>query len=164
MILRPTISDDLDYVLAAEQHEENRDFVRQWTRQQHQAAIDHADALHLIIESGLPESTRFGYVMLSGVTDCNQSILIQRIVITDKGKGYGKAALKLIQQLAFEQLQANRLWLDVKDFNLRAQAVYRSTGFVVEGVMRESLKTGKRFESLIIMSMLKSEYFTDQEG
>lgn len=64
----------------------------------------------------------------------------------------------MIEKLAFETYHAHRLWLDVKIQNHRAQAVYSGAGFVVEGTLRECLKSGDEFESLIIMSMLLQEY------
>lgn len=79
-------------------------------------------------------------------------------MVTEKGKGYGKEALRLVKQLAFEELGAHRLWLDVKKQNVRARHVYESEGFVVEGVLRECLKAEAGFESLVVMSMLRDEY------
>ncbi len=155
--LRPTQCEDLDFVLAAEQSEENRAFVGQWTREQHAAALEDRDMAHFIVERTADER-RVGYIILAGLHNVNQSIEFRRIVVTEKGQGYGRAALRLVKQLAFETLGAHRLWLDVKDHNQRAQGVYLAEGFVVEGTLRECLKAGERFESLIVMSMLRSEY------
>jgi RimJ/RimL family protein N-acetyltransferase len=66
--------------------------------------------------------------------------------------------LRLIKNLAFEQLHAHRLWLDVKDFNYIARRLYEKEGFIVEGILRECIKVGDRFESLVLMSTLQSEY------
>ena len=99
-----------------------------------------------------------GYLILAGLENANLSIELRRIVVTDKSKGYGKEALRLIKKLAFEQLKAHRLWLDVKGHNLRAKHIYEFEGFVVEGVLRECVKIEETFESLVVMSMLCSEY------
>jgi diamine N-acetyltransferase len=157
--LCPTPLQDLDFVIAAENHPDNRDFVSQWTREQHEQTIADPNAFHFIIEA---EGERVGYTMLYGLTDPNQSLCIQRLVITQKGKGYGKATLRLLQKLAFEEWQIHRLWLDVKDYNLRARHVYESVGFQLDGVLRECVKRGSaiepRFESFAIFSILKPEY------
>ena len=100
--LRPSGENDLDYVLAAEQSTENRRFVTGWTREQHQAAQTSADLAHLIIET-VTDGTRIGYVILAGLLDTNQSIEFRRIVVTEKSKGYGRGALRLIMNLAFEE-------------------------------------------------------------
>jgi RimJ/RimL family protein N-acetyltransferase len=60
--------------------------------------------------------------------------------------------------MAFRDLGAHRFWLDVKSLNVRAQALYRSEGFVEEGRLRDSVKTDEGYDSLILMSMLEDEY------
>ena len=152
-----TKEDDLDFVLSAEQSAENRSFVSVWVRAQHLGAVTAEDALHLIIEN-TADGSRVGYVILAGLADANQSIELRRIVVTEKGKGYGKEALRLVKKLAFEELKAHRLWLDVKEHNVRARNLYESEGFVAEGLLRECIKGEVGFESLVVMSMLDGEY------
>ena len=156
-----TGENDLDFVLSAEQSAENRPFVSEWRRAQHLDALTSPDVLHLIIEN-IADASRVGYVILAGLADTNQNLELRRIVVTDKGKGYGKEALRLVKRLAFEELKAHRLWLDVKEHNLRARHLYESEGFVAEGVLRECIKAEVGFESLVVMSMLYGEYHGEQ--
>ncbi|MEP6825358.1 MAG: GNAT family protein, partial [Ramlibacter sp.] len=72
--------------------------------------------------------------------------------------GYGRAALRVAKKVAFDDLGAHRFWLDVKTHNTRAKALYDSEGFVVEGLLRESVRTDTGFESLVVMSMLRTEF------
>jgi RimJ/RimL family protein N-acetyltransferase len=60
--------------------------------------------------------------------------------------------------VAFDDLGAHRLWLDVKKRNERARALYAGEGFVVEGELRESVRVAGGFESMVVMSMLQSEF------
>ena len=54
---------------------------------------------------------------------------------------------------------AHRLWLDVKDFNLRAKYLYETEGFMIEGKLRENILGEKWFLShFYILSMLEHEY------
>jgi len=78
--------------------------------------------------------------------------------VRDKGQGVGRAALREVKRVAFGDLRAHRLWLDVKKRNTRAQALYQGEGFVVEGELRESVKVEGGFESLVVMSMLADEF------
>ena len=153
-----TSEDDLDFVLSAEQSAENRAFVTVWTREQHLGALSSKDLSHLIIEN-TADGNRVGYIILAGLADANQSIEFRRIVVTEKGRGYGRAALRMVKKLAFAELKAHRLWLDVKEHNVRARNMYESEGFVAEGVLRECIKSDVGFESLVVMSMLNSEYY-----
>ncbi len=145
---------DLDYIVSAENDHENRQYIIPWSREQHLQAILNPDTAHLIVKN----ETRIGYVILAGLLDFNQTIEFRRIVITEKGKGYGKATVEIVKKLAFETYNAHRLWLDVKVQNKVAQAVYKKSGFVVEGILRECLKVDSKYDSLIIMSILQQEY------
>jgi RimJ/RimL family protein N-acetyltransferase len=53
---------------------------------------------------------------------------------------------------------AHRVWLDTFTWNERAQRAYAAAGFVWEGVLREALLKNGRFESLVVMSVLRSEW------
>ena len=152
--LRPTTQDDLEWAIAVEK--DNYPFVAQWTREQHRAALTDPDINHLIVEP-TTDKQPVGYLILAGLKDPNQSIELKRIVITDKGKGYGSQALRLVLKHAFEELEAHRVWLDVKNYNQRAKKLYEAHGFVVEGVLRECLKTEEGYD-LLIMSVLRQSY------
>jgi diamine N-acetyltransferase len=155
--LRRKLESDVDFVLDVELSDENSPFVIAWTHEQHKQALSNQDLLHLIVER-CHDNKPIGYIILAGLEQQHQSIEFRRIVITEKGKGYGRESLRLVKKMLFEELFAHRLWLDVKDHNLRARHVYETEGFIVEGVLRECLKTGENFESLVILSMLQSEY------
>lgn len=155
--LRRTLPEDLDFVVSAEQHEENRPFVIAWSQTQHQEALANAGLAHLICET-VGNARAVGYIILAGLQNANQSLEFRRLVITDKGLGFGREAVKLVKKLAFKILNAHRLWLDVKEQNHRARSLYESEGFAVEGVLRECLKTETGFDSLVVMSMLRNEY------
>lgn len=157
--LRTTTLEDLDFVLSAEGHELNRRFVGQWSREQHAAALADEDIRHLIVEG--PAGEREGYVILTGIQDRNLTINIKRLVIQTKGCGYGTSTLKLLIDWAFAHTDTHRLWLDVKDHNVRAQQVYAKAGFRLEGKLRECLRTEEGFESIQIMSILRHELRTD---
>jgi RimJ/RimL family protein N-acetyltransferase len=155
--LRNTTTGDLDFVLAAEQHPDNSPFVGQYSREQHQQMIMSPDTAHLIAER-LIDRQVVGFLMMRGLISQHESIELRRLIITKKGQGYGRAALCLARTLAFEDCGAHRMWLDVKEHNHRARALYHSEGFVEEGTLRECIKYDGQFESLVIMSMLRPEY------
>ena len=155
--LRPTMTSDLDYVVSLEQAPENLAFITPWERTQHEAAVRFPDFRHFIVEGG-DDLASVGFAILIGCRDRNQSIELKRMVIGAKGAGFGRAALRVAKKVAFDDLGAHRFWLDVKERNSRAKALYDSEGFVVEGQLREAVKTSEGFESMIVMSMLQSEF------
>ncbi|WP_145412760.1 GNAT family N-acetyltransferase [Paenibacillus xylanexedens] len=74
------------------------------------------------------------------------------------GKGYGSEAIRLLQRFAFEELNFNRLELEVYEYNLAAHKCYLKCGFQEEGRYRKKIyKNGTYWDSLV-MSILKNEY------
>jgi RimJ/RimL family protein N-acetyltransferase len=155
--LRRTTPDDIDFVSKSEHDESNKPFIGQWTKEQHINSLQNPDIYHVVVEH-IESGRSLGYIILAGLTNPNKSIEFMRIVINDKGKGYGKMTVHLVKKLVFEELKAHRLWLDVKEFNLRAQKLYESEGFMYEGKLRDYVRTNNNYESIIIMSILETEY------
>ena len=75
------------------------------------------------------------------------------------GKGYGKEAVVLALELAFETLNLNKVYLHTFTSNKRAQQCYEKVGFSKEGVLRQdSFRRGK-YQDCIVYSILAEEYF-----
>lgn len=157
--LRPTMLSDLDFVISVEQDTANRPFITPWERTQHEGAVRFPDFRHFIVETG-PEYERAGFVILQGCRNPHHSVELKRIVLLpeDQGHGLGRACVRLLAQMAFRDLGAHRFWLDVKSKNERALALYRSEGFVEEGRLRDSVRSGEGYDSLIVMSLLEPEH------
>ncbi|MFS1513783.1 GNAT family protein [Chengkuizengella sp. SCS-71B] len=158
IILRNTEEKDLDFVINTEHHKENSPYVRAWKKSDHLNILSNQERLHLIVENVLDHNP-VGYVIISGHKNQDHNIEFRRLVIAEKGKGYGKETIILVKKLAFEKLKAHRLWLDVKEHNHRAFHLYKSLGFKEEGLLRECFLYEGNYESLIIMSILENEYF-----
>lgn len=73
-------------------------------------------------------------------------------------KGYGSEAIKLSQEFVFDQMNLNRLQLDVSDFNERAYRCYLKCGFKEEGRLRHRYYNNGSYVDSIIMGILKEEY------
>jgi RimJ/RimL family protein N-acetyltransferase len=61
------------------------------------------------------------------------------IVIGDKNywsRGYGTDAVTTLTGFGFGELNLQRIWLRVFDFNTRAIRCYEKSGFVLEGRLR----------------------------
>ncbi len=152
--LRPTREDDLSYVVAAEADPDNAPFLAPSPHEVHRGFLRDPLQRHLIAEAG---GRAVGFALLRLHPE-DRAVELRRIAVTEKGRGHGRAALRLVMVAAFEQYGAHRLWLDVKPHNERALALYRSAGFVEEGLLRDVLYLEDRFESLIVMSILRPEW------
>jgi len=159
--LRPTMLSDLDYVISVETDAHNLPFITPWERPQHEGAVRIPDFRHFIVEAG-PGQERAGFVILQGCRNQHRSVELKRIVLQPKGQGLGRACARYLKRMAFRDLRAHRFWLDVKQLNTRALALYASEGFVEEGRLRESVRItidgADGYDSLVVMSMLDREY------
>ena len=142
-------------MLAAERQPDNARYVFQWSQQRHQQAMDSPNEVHWSIEVA---HRWVGYILLGDLHSTAKSLNLRRIVVTEKGHGYGRQALRYVQQFAFEQAQAQRLWLDVKPDNHRALALYRSVGFVEDDTGAGGAETETEAGALIMMFQQVSEY------
>ena len=155
--LRPTAEEDLNFVLRAEWNEEDRPYVGRWPREKHLDALADDDAEHLILERS-EDGAPVGYAILTGFGGGGGIFCLKRLVVSEKGRGYGRAAVRVIKDHVFDDLGAHRLWLEVFEHNARARHLYESEGFAAEGITRDSVWTGDGYCSLVVMSILESEY------
>ena len=155
--VRPTMLSDLDFVVSVERDAQNLPFITPWERTQHEGAIRFPDSRHFIVEAGAGWS-QTGFVILQGCRNPHRSVELKRIVLQSKGRCLGRACVRLLKRMAFNDLHAHRFWLDVKSLNTRAQHLYEREGFVEEGRLRDSVKSGDGWQSLIVMSMLREEH------
>ncbi len=110
-------------------------------------------------EFNVEENSRLvGFILLAGLYSDNNSIEFKRIVVSDKGKGYGSKAIQLIKKKCFGEYNCNRLWLDVFEFNLMAIHIYEKHGFRKESIKSEYIKSHQGRKNLVILSMLRNEY------
>ena len=77
---------------------------------------------------------------------------------SDRGAGYGREAMELALQFAFDELNLHRVCLTVFAYNDRAVALYKSLGFTQEGVYRDHLlRDGQRYD-MLLFGLLRREW------
>ncbi|BAJ63298.1 GNAT family N-acetyltransferase [Anaerolinea thermophila] len=85
------------------------------------------------------------------------------ILIGDKrfwNRGYGREAMRLMVQHAFETLNLNRVYLRVDVENIRGIKSYEQAGFVKEGILRQANYRNGKYSDMMVMSVLRSEWQT----
>ncbi len=162
MHLRDATPDDLDFIVAQEERPEFAAFIFNWGHERHAANLADPDKRYLIAEetSGGP----LGYVILAGLAGENGAVELTRVVAAEPGRGCGRAIMGATIDLVFDDIGAHRLWLDVFPENARARHLYRSLGFVEEGVLRDAIRFNGAHRSLVIMSMLAPEHRQRRAG
>lgn len=109
-------------------------------------------------ETGNP----IGRIYLSHIDDHADSLDITRIYIGDKeyrGRGLGEESLRLLLEYCFINLHMERVTLDHMQENKRAASLYQKLGFQYEGCLRHAGKKDGVYIDLMLMSMLRSEYY-----
>lgn len=74
-----------------------------------------------------------------------------------RDRGLGTEATRLIVDYVFDELDVNRLELEVFLFNPRGLAVYEKVGFRREGVRREALRWDGDYVDAVMMSIVRSD-------
>ncbi|MBN2794491.1 MAG: GNAT family N-acetyltransferase [Clostridia bacterium] len=153
ILFRSSQKEDLSFILNAELSAHTLGFVALWTEGEHLKAMERENTFHEIIEYN---DRRVGYVIMN--LDQHDNLELMRLVITEKHQGFGTKAIEAIKKRAFEVLNCNRLWLDVRLHNQSAIRLYEFLGFIEEGVLRKAVKLEEDYVSVKVMSILKEEY------
>ena len=156
MLLRQAAPADLPAIIALERTPMAREFVGQWSEERHRATLSGGDARYYVSETEGGEV--HAYAILRGIQEASRAIELKRLVVAVPERGLGRSMLKELMRIAFRELGAHRLFLDVYDDNVRARHLYESLGFQYEGVMREAALRDGHWCNLRLMSILESEY------
>ncbi len=135
----------------------NNNYVHSYNKEKHIQLLSDNDCLHLSIKR-LDNNNLVGHLILFGGESSDKVLEFRRLTIDEKGRGFGKEAVKLLKELCFEHLKYHRLWLDVYSDNNRAIHVYETEGFILEGELRDKFRTKNGYRSQKIYSMLEDEY------
>jgi diamine N-acetyltransferase len=158
MLLRPAHPSDIPLIVAIERAPTARNFVGQWSEERHFEIMTGGDARYFVSETSSGDLA--AYAILRGLAEDSRSIELKRIVVAVPERGLGRKILTELIRIAFDELHAHRLFLDVFDDNARARHLYESLGFVHEGTLREAAFRDGHFISLRLMSLLDREYAT----
>ena len=143
LFLRRAEPEDIDYICALQEAEDNRDYIVPFSRADHETIILQGKAALDLIVVEKETLVRVGYL---------------HVVVEKKGCGYGHETMRLLKAWAFDVCGAHRAWLDCKDYNARALHLYESEGMVREALIRETLLHKGVYENLVVLGILDREY------
>lgn len=143
--IKKTDFKDLNKIIDFEK--ENSQFIQQYDISEHTEILKNECHLSIFKKEN---NKLIGHIILTGISDQKKSVEFKRIVISEKGFGYGKDSIQLIKKICFERYNANRIWLDVYSDNKRAIQLYESQGFLKEKIIQEKERS---LRELWIMSI-----------
>jgi ribosomal protein S18 acetylase RimI-like enzyme len=153
---RRTRREDIGLIRAAESDGDTARWLGDTDEAWHHRALDDPDQEHLLILDG---RVPVGFLVLAGFTGRHGSVEIRRVVVfkAHRRRGVGRRAMQLATTRAIAA-GAHRVWLDVKQHNRGARALYSGLGFVEEGTLRDAWKEPDgTYSSLVVMSLLREE-------
>lgn len=145
---------DLDWIMNLERAARDQGFVSGDSEVRHRMRMNDRQCLYLIAKRA---EESIGYVILIGVFGAEPVIELKRIVIAEAGAGKGSEVMRAVMDMAFGELNAHRLYLDVMEDNQRARHVYEKLGFKEEGRLREAVYRGGKWCDLIVYGLLARE-------
>ena len=147
----------VQYIATSAPHPVSRAQEEEWLRR----AMTHTvpPEITYAIET-LDDGRHIGSVSLHGVGGSERKASLG-VLIGDKtcwSRGFGTDAITVMLRHAFEELNLNRVSLEVHDFNARAIACYRKCGFVEEGRLRQDRYRHGEYGDTLIMGVLREEF------
>lgn len=106
------------------------------------------------------EDSVLGLISLMDINNINRTGVIHIMIggMDNRGKGIGTFAVSEMIKHAFYNLNLRRIELGVLENNVPAIRLYEKTGFVREGLKRESNYKNGKYENMILMALLRADY------
>lgn len=127
LVIRKARIADADFMRSVESDGDNSPWVATWPLGWRITKLGDEDFLQTVIEK--TDGTPIGILIFRGMRNVQEKLELKRIALIEKGQGYGKETLYLAQKLAFEVFHTPYLYLGTKAENVRAQSIYKATGF-----------------------------------
>lgn len=101
----------------------------------------------------------YGTAIISKIDWKNRNCSIDIKLLHDfQGKGYGYETLILLIRYIFEELNMNRIFVNILESNEQSLSLFEKIGFVREGIQRKAIYKNGKYNNLIMYSILKEEY------
>jgi len=118
-------------------------------------ATDTSKVLFVIRKRGNPAPC--GYIQITNIHPIHRSAEIGIRIGSDedRGRGFGKAALRLAVDYSWNHLNLKRIQLTVLATNLRAVRAYKAVGFEEEGLFRRAAFINGVWTDVLAMATLR---------
>lgn len=79
------------------------------------------------------------------------------------GKGYGTAALRMMLDHCFLDLNLNRMFAHILDDNLASLHIFEDCGFTKEGLLQQHAFKDGKFRNVILVGLCADKYFLQNQ-
>lgn len=107
-----------------------------------------------------PDKSIIGECVVSEIDHTLRSAHFRIAILQNayRARGLGTWAVQSICSFVFDELKMHRLELNVFSYNTQARRVYEKSGFRIEGIRRDAIMYGGKYEDDILMAMLEDEW------
>jgi GNAT superfamily N-acetyltransferase len=133
MILRPATPADFAFIRGVTGNPDNAPFI---TDEDEAGLADYLDTPEHRLMIWQDAQGPAGLALYCEIGDPSGKVELRRLALARPSQGEGPMFLQALIDYAFDDLQAQRLWLDASAENPRAQKAYLKAGFVFEGRQR----------------------------
>ncbi|WP_084170109.1 GNAT family N-acetyltransferase [Paraburkholderia ferrariae] len=164
--LRPLEATDLGLLVTWRNDADNRGFFFSHAPLTHsgqsrwyESYLGKRDAILFVVCTA--EGTPVGTVGLDNIDHKNQKAEFGRLLIGEpqfRQKGYGMIALRETLRYGFDELNLNRIYLQVFRDNSAAISLYKKVGFVDEGTLRSDHYSRGAWRDVLNMGLLRDEW------
>lgn len=157
MRLRPALAADFGFIRSVAGRAEYAPFITDEDEAALSAYLTNPAARLLIWQD---DHGPRGFALYAVPQDGAAVVELRRLALDQAGLGEGAGFLRAMIGYAFQDLAAQRLWLDASGENARAQAAYLRAGFVLEGRLRQHWYRPAlgRVVDLLIYGMMRNEW------
>lgn len=157
MRLRPALAADFGFIRSVVGRAENAPFLTDEDEAALSGYLTDPAARLLIWEN---DQGPRGFALYAVPQDGAGVVELRRLALDHAGHGEGAAFLRAMIDFAFQDLGAQRLWLDASGENLRAQKAYVRAGFTLEGQLRGHWYRPAlgRVVDLMLYGMMRAEW------
>lgn len=141
--LEATRPDEIPAIMRMESGEDAAQYVTQFSAERHERDLRDPGIVYKSVFDDRGELIGFIILVLDPEPS---SVELRRIVVTAKGRGYGRRTMMLAEHVCRDEIGRRRIWLDVFEFNTRAQRVYEHCGYRQFGTGEQDGKPLRLYE------------------
>lgn len=124
--LRDTTREQLPRIHAMEQDPDTVGFIMPDTMEKHRREFDRDNVVYKSVYDARDEHVGF---VIFAIDTANASLEFRRVVISRKGRGFGKRVVALVDAVAADEFGCRRIWLDVFADNVIGRHIYEASGY-----------------------------------
>jgi len=145
MEIRTSFENELELFQRFETKEDTIYYIIPYTMDKH---IEEFNKPNIVYKTILFRNKIIGFMILS-LDEDGKSMEFRRIVINEKGKGFGIMAINYLDFIVKEEYLRNRIWLDVYEHNKRGIHIYEKCGYKYLKRVKHDGKELKIYEKIL---------------